>query len=104
MGMSEMADSNASGFKHIHDDAERLYEMQREQAAQTFNLLTSQTEILNKLVTDVAVIKVQTDGFEKLTERVVKLESWKAFIAGIAAASTIIGGVIGWGIALIVKH
>jgi F0F1-type ATP synthase membrane subunit c/vacuolar-type H+-ATPase subunit K len=55
-------------------------------------------------VTDVAVIKVQTDGFEKLTERVVKLEGWKAFVAGIAAASTIIGGAIGWGIALIVKH
>jgi thioesterase domain-containing protein len=102
--MSEMADPNTSGFKHVHDDAERLYDMQREQAAQTFNLLTSQTEILNKLVTDVAVIKMQTDGFEKLTERVVKLEGWKAFVAGIAAASTIIGGAIGWGIALIVKH
>jgi hypothetical protein len=49
-------------------------------------------------------VKGQTRELPELTKRVGKLEVWKAFVAGIAAAFTMIGGSIGWVIGTLVKR
>ena len=70
-------------FDKAHDLAERLYDMQKEQADAALKQLTYHGETLNAMKTDVAVIKMNTDG---LPARVLSLENMRFKLAAIVAA------------------
>lgn len=99
-----MADSAGTPFADAHALAERLFTMQTKQADQMMEKLTHQGRILTALAVDMATVKGRADQLPDLSKRVTKLEAWKAFVAGIAAAFTMIGGSIGWVIGILVRR
>ena len=71
-------------FHKAHDLAERLYEMQKEQADRMLAQLTYHGETLNTMKTDITVIKANTDG---LPARVLMLENLRYKAMAFVAAS-----------------
>jgi hypothetical protein len=108
--MTERND-NVSQFEGVNALAKRIEELTKErddltrqrEEAQT-KLLTDHSIALADLKLSLARLIEQTADFPNLASRVSKLETWKAFVAGIAAAFTMIGGSIGFVIGLLDKR
>ena len=103
--------TNSDQFNEAHVLAKRIEELTKERDAlakrredeQTI-LLNSHTIQLSDINTQLTLVISQTKNLPSLGERVTRLEMWKAFVAGIAAAFTMIGGSIGWVIGILVRR
>ena len=103
--------NDTSQFDGVNALAKRIEELTKErddltrqrEEAQT-KLLIDHSLALTDLKTSLALLVEQTKEFPDLAKRVGKLETWKAFVAGIAAAFTMIGGSVGFIIGLLSKR
>jgi hypothetical protein len=85
-----MPEANIPNFQAAHDLAERLYNLQKDQADRMLDMLTNQGRTLGELVTDMAVVKEQTKEVPTLKERIATLEQFKWKIAGWVSAAFIL--------------
>jgi hypothetical protein len=94
--------TNASQFGAVNalqKDIERLTKerdalSKERQDSQTL-LLKDHSVTLADMKTTLDLLMERTKDLPETAKRVTRLESWKAFVAGIAAACTMIGSVIG---------
>jgi translation elongation factor EF-1alpha len=109
--MAEERRMNASQFEGVNTLARRIDALTKERDALTKDRENTQTKLLEdhtatlaSMQTTLALIVERTKDLPKLGDRVTKLESWKAFVGGIAASFTILGGSIGWVVGFLVKN
>ena len=89
-----MAEGSLPNFQAAHDLAERLYNLQKDQADRMLDMLTQQGTTLGALVTDMAVVKEQTKEVPTLKERIATLEQFKWKIVGWVAGAFIVAWAI----------
>jgi hypothetical protein len=92
--------SQFAGVNALQKDIERLTKERDELAkarenAQT-RLLEEHGVALAEMKTTLDLLVERTKDMPDISKRVTRLESWKAFIGGIAAAFTMIGGAVGF--------
>ena len=92
--------SQFAGVNALQKDIERLTKERDELAkarenAQT-RLLEEHGVALADMKTTLDLLVERTKDLPDISKRVTRLESWKAFIGGIAAAFTMIGGAVGF--------
>jgi hypothetical protein len=92
--------SQFAGVNALQKDIERLTKERDELAkarenAQT-RLLEEHGVALAEMKTTLDLLVERTKDLPDISKRVTRLESWKAFIGGIAAAFTMIGGAVGF--------
>jgi DNA repair exonuclease SbcCD ATPase subunit len=92
--------SQFAGVNALQKDIERLTKERDELAKEREN---AQTRLLEEHGVALAEMKAtldllveRTKDLPDISKRVTRLESWKAFIGGIAAAFTMIGGAVGF--------
>ena len=85
-----MAEGSVPNFQAAHDLAERLYNLQKDQADRMLDMLTEPGKTLNSLKTDVEVVKEQTKEVPALKERIATLEQFKWRIVGWVAGAFIV--------------
>jgi CRISPR/Cas system-associated protein Csm6 len=109
--MGEMELSNTAEFANAHTLAKEIERLTKErdalakerEDAQT-KLLESHSEALDVMKKTLLTVEIQTRCVAELGKRVAQLERWKAFVAGVAAAFTMIGGTVGFIIGLVTRH
>jgi flagellar motility protein MotE (MotC chaperone) len=92
--------SQFEGVNALQKDIERLTkerdDLARKREDSQTQLLKDHSVTLADMKTTLDLLVERTKDLPKLAERVTRLESWKQFVAGIAAAFTMIGSVIGF--------
>ena len=95
--------TNISQFSEVNAlqrDIERLTKERDELAKERENAQTRLLEehgvALDAMKTTLDLLVERTKDLPDISKRVTRLESWKAFIGGIAAAFTMIGGGVGF--------
>ena|ERR1035437_2790522 len=83
-------DTNQGSFNQAHALAERLYDLQKDQADNMLALLKDHGTTLTNLSMDVAVIKEQTKEVPSLKDRIALLEQFKWKITGWVAAAFVL--------------
>ena len=98
------------GFQSAHDLAKEIERLQKERDAFLLERNTNQTLLLQshglalgELKESMILVVERTKDLPDLVKRVSRLEQWKVFIGGIAAAFTGIGAAIGGMIEFLVK-
>jgi translation elongation factor EF-1alpha len=99
-GKFDMAQSQARKIAELTVERDALAKAREEDQT---DRLKRHTEQLNEITTQLALLVERTKDLPELSSRVTKLETWKAFVAGIAAAFTMIGGSFGYAVGLLVK-
>ena len=93
--ISQFADVNA-----LQKDIERLTKerdaLAKERENAQTRLLEEHGVALAEMKTTLDLLVERTKDMPDISKRVTRLESWKAFIGGIAAAFTMIGGAVGF--------
>jgi hypothetical protein len=93
--VSQFAEVNA-----LQKDIERLTKERDALAKDRENaqtrLLEEHSVALSGMKTTLDLLVERTKDLPDISKRVTRLESWKAFIGGIAAAFTMIGGAVGF--------
>jgi len=104
-----MADA-VVGFQSAHDLAKDIERLQKERDALLLERAGNQTQLLHahsttlKALSESMILVVErTKDLPDLVKRVSRLEQWKVFIGGIAAAFTGIGAAIGGLIEFLLK-
>lgn len=99
--------SQFAGVNALQKDIERLTKERDALAKDRENaqtrLLEEHSEALANMKATLDLLVERTKDLPALVTRVTRLESWKAFIGGIAAAFTMIGGAIGFIVGAIVR-
>ena len=92
--------SQFAGVNALQKDIERLTKERDELAKERENAQTRLLEehgvALAEMRTTLDLLVERTKDMPDISKRVTRLESWKAFIGGIAAAFTMIGGAVGF--------
>lgn len=92
--------SQFAGVNALQKDIERLTKERDELAKERENAQTRLLEehgvALAEMKTTLDLLVERTKDMPDISKRVTRLESWKAFIGGIAAAFTMIGGAVGF--------
>ncbi len=87
---------NSGQFESAKVLAERIERMTREREENQTLMLEGHSKILGEVKTTLSLLVERTENLPDLVKRVTALERWKAFVAGIAASFTVVGGSIGW--------
>jgi isoaspartyl peptidase/L-asparaginase-like protein (Ntn-hydrolase superfamily) len=87
---------NSAQFQNARVLAERIEQLTKERQEAQTQMLEAHGRALGEVQTTLSLLVERTENLSKLTERVTVLEKWKAFMAGVAAAFTMIGGTVGW--------
>ena len=99
--------SQFAGVNALQKDIERLTKERDALAKDRENAQTRLLEehgvALDEMKTTLDLLVERTKDLPDISNRVTRLESWKAFIGGIAAAFTMIGGTVGFIIGAIMK-
>ena len=82
-----MAEALATGLQDAHQQAERLYTLQAQQAATMMSKIDSHGALLGSLLVDVAVIKERTSDLPDVKRRLEALERDKSRKDGMSAAA-----------------
>jgi hypothetical protein len=92
--------SQFAGVNALQKDIERLTKERDALAKDRENAQTRLLEehgvALAEMKTTLDLLVERTKDLPDISKRVTRLESWKAFIGGIAAAFTMIGGAVGF--------
>ena len=92
--------SQFAGVNALQRDIERLTKerdaLAKERENSQTRLLEEHGVALAEMKTTLDLLVERTKDLPDISKRVTRLESWKAFIAGIAAAFTMIGGAVGF--------
>ena len=92
--------SQFAGVNALQKDIERLTKERDSLAKDRENaqtrLLEEHSVALSGMKTTLDLLVERTKDMPDISKRVTRLESWKAFLGGIAAAFTMIGGSIGF--------
>ena len=92
--------SQFAGVNALQKDIERLTKERDSLAKDRENaqtrLLEEHSVALSGMKTTLDLLVERTKDMPDISKRVTRLESWKAFIGGIAAAFTMIGGAVGF--------
>ena len=92
--------SQFAGVNALQKDIERLTKERDALAKERENAQTRILEehgvALAEMKTTLDLLVERTKDLPDISKRVTRLESWKAFIGGIAAAFTMIGGAVGF--------
>ena len=92
--------SQFAGVNALQKDIERLTKERDALAKDRENAQTRLLEehgvALAEMKTTLDLLVERTKDMPDISKRVTRLESWKAFIGGIAAAFTMIGGAVGF--------
>ena len=92
--------SQFAGVNALQQDIERLTKERDSLAKDRENaqtrLLEEHSVALSGMKTTLDLLVERTKDMPDISKRVTRLESWKAFIGGIAAAFTMIGGAVGF--------
>jgi hypothetical protein len=91
--------SQFAGVNALQKDIERLTKerdaLAKERENAQTRLLEEHGVALAEMKTTLDLLVERTKDMPDISKRVTRLESWKAFIGGIAAAFTMIGGAVG---------
>jgi len=91
--------SQFAGVNALQKDIERLTKerdaLAKEREDAHTRLLEEHGVALAEMKTTLDLLVERTKDMPDISKRVTRLESWKAFIGGIAAAFTMIGGAVG---------
>ena len=92
--------SQFAGVNALQKDIERLTKERDELAKERENAQTRLLEehgvALADMKTTLDLLVERTKDLPDISKRVTRLESWKEFVGGIAAAFTMIGGAVGF--------
>ena len=92
--------SQFAGVNALQKDIERLTKerdaLAKEREDAQTRLLEEHGVALAEMKTTLDLLVERTKDLPDISKRVTRLESWKAFIGGIAAAFTMIGGAVGF--------
>lgn len=92
--------SQFAGVNALQKDIERLTKerdaLAKERENAQTRLLEEHGVALAEMKTTLDLLVERTKDLPDISKRVTRLESWKAFIGGIAAAFTMIGGAVGF--------
>jgi hypothetical protein len=92
--------SQFAGVNALQKDIERLTKerdaLAKERENAQTRLLEEHGVALAEMKTTLDLLVERTKDMPDISKRVTRLESWKAFIGGIAAAFTMIGGAVGF--------
>ena len=92
--------SQFAGVNALQKDIERLTKerdaLAKERENAQTRLLEEHGGSLAEMKTTLDLLVERTKDMPDISKRVMRLESWKAFIGGIAAAFTMIGGAVGF--------
>ena len=92
--------SQFAGVNALQRDIERLTKerdaLAKERENAQTRLLEEHGVALAEMKTTLDLLVERTKDMPDISKRVTRLESWKAFIGGIAAAFTMIGGAVGF--------
>ena len=92
--------SQFAGVNALQKDIERLTKerdaLAKEREDAQTRLLEEHGVALAEMKTTLDLLVERTKDMPDISKRVTRLESWKAFIGGIAAAFTMIGGAVGF--------
>ena len=92
--------SQFAGVNALQKDIERLTKerdaLAKERENAQTRLLEEHGVALAEMKTTLDLLVERTKDLPDISKRITRLESWKAFIGGIAAAFTMIGGAVGF--------
>ena len=107
MDDSRTNDAQFAGVNALQKDIERLTKERDSLAKDRENaqtrLLEEHSVALSGMKTTLDLLVERTKDMPDISKRVTRLESWKAFIGGIAAAFTMIGGMVGFIVGALVR-
>ena len=99
--------SQFAGVNALQKDIERLTKERDALANERENAQTRLLEehgvALAEMKTTLDLLVERTKDLPDISKRVTRLESWKAFIGGIAAAFTMIGGAVGFIVGILAR-
>ena len=100
MGERRTNISQFAGVNALQKDIERLTKerdaLAKERENAQTRLLEEHGVALAEMKTTLDLLVERTKDLPDISKRITRLESWKAFIGGIAAAFTMIGGAVGF--------
>jgi hypothetical protein len=94
---------NEAQFDEVKQLTKRVEEMTKAREDSQTKLLEAHGVSLADMKTTLDLLVERTKDLPDLAKRVTRLESWKSFVGGIAAAFTMIGGTIGFIVGLITR-
>ena len=99
--------SQFAGVNALQKDIERLTKERDELAKERENAQTRLLEehgvALADMKTTLDLLVERTKDLPDISKRVTRLESWKEFVGGIAAAFTMIGGAVGFIVGILTR-
>ena len=99
--------SQFAGVNALQKDIERLTKerdaLAKEREDAQTRLLKEHGVALDAMKTTLDLLVERTKDLPDISKRVTRLESWKAFIGGIAAAFTMIGGGVGFIVGILAR-
>ena len=99
--------SQFAGVNALQKDIERLTKerdaLAKEREDAQTRLLEEHGVALAEMKTTLDLLVERTKDMPDISKRVTRLESWKAFIGGIAAAFTMIGGAAGFIVGILAR-
>ena len=100
MDESQITTAQFAGVNALQKDIERLTKerdaLSKDRENAQTRLLQEHSAALSGMKTTLNLLVERTKDLPEISKRVTRLESWKAFLGGIAAAFTMIGGSIGF--------